>query len=419
MLNRRLYTALFFISLPFALLRLYWRSLRLPAYRQRIPERLGFYPFKLQNCIWVHAVSVGETIASAPMIVGLMQRYPNTPLLITNMTPTGAMQVKTLFGDKVHQVYLPYDLPYAINRFLDAMYPRAAVMMETELWPNLLAACRARHIPVCLLNARLSERSAQGYQRIANLTKEMLRNITVIAANGKHDAERFIALGASRENVMVTGNIKFDLNLDENLSAKIAAIKQQLGQRFVWIAASTHEGEEAEILAAHKQIRMLYPDVLLLLVPRHPDRFEQVAAKAARLFKTKRRSLNQVCDARTAVYMGDTMGELMAMYGAADVVFVGGSLIARGGHNMLEPAALNKPILVGPHLFNFADISELLLTNQAMIKVQDAESIAKAVIDLYEHADKRQVMGKRAWQVVQDNKGALARQLAVVASMIG
>ena len=250
----------------------------MPAYRQRLPERLGFYPFKFNRCIWIHAVSVGETIAALPLIKALQARYADLPILVTTMTPTGAARVKSALGDSVSHAYLAYDLPDAVARFLRAMHPVMGIIIETELWPNLLAACRSEKIPVCLVNARLSDKSARGYQRIASITRDMLHGLALIAANGKVDAERFIALGARPKRVVVTGNIKFDLELPANLSQRAAALRQGLGdKRFIWIAASTHAGEEEAVLAAHKKIRATRPDALLILVPRHPDRFDAVA----------------------------------------------------------------------------------------------------------------------------------------------
>lgn len=412
---RYLYSFLFYLALPYLFFRLWLRSLRQPDYRKRLAERLGYYPFKLDNCIWVHAVSMGETIAAVPLIKALQARYPSIPLLVTTMTPTGAAKVKAAFGDSVSHAYLPYDLPGAVNRFLTTMQPLIGVIMETELWPNLLAACRKKNIPVCLVNARLSEKSAQGYQRVAPLTRGMLQNLTVIAANGQPDANRFIALGAPKDRVTITGNMKFDLELPADLASKSDALRATLGKdRFIWIAASTHEGEETIILAAHQQLRAHNPQALLILVPRHPDRFDTITRLSEQTFVTARRSLQQDCKPETAVYMGDTMGELMLMYGAADVTFVGGSLIPRGGHNILEPGALEKPVLAGPHLFNFAEISELFFAAQALITVTDAEALAAQLVLLMQDPQERTRRGQRAHSVIDANKGALKRQLALV-----
>jgi 3-deoxy-D-manno-octulosonic-acid transferase len=412
---RYFYSFLLYLAMPIILLRLWWKSRRLPAYKERIAERFGFYPLKLDRCIWVHAVSMGESIAAAPLIKKLIALYPSIPVLVTTMTPTGSDYVKKTFGDTVKHVYLPYDMPDAVGRFLDAMHPVIAVIIETEMWPNLLAACQQKNIPICLVNARLSEKSARGYQRIAAITREMLQDINVIAAHGEKDAARFIDLGAAKEKVLVTGNIKFDLNLPEDLQSRSDALRETLGkERFVWIAASTHEGEEDVVLAAHAALRAKHSDALLILVPRHPDRFDEIAKRSEQQFATVRRSTKEACTMETGVYLGDTMGELLLMYGAADVTFVGGSLIPRGGHNILEPGALGKPILSGPHLFNFKEISEMFSAANALLLVQDADSLSQQLERLAQDGNERADIGARAKAVVSANRGALAKQIEVI-----
>ena len=355
---RYLYTFLLYLAMPFIFLRLFLRSRRLPAYRHRLRERLGFYPFKLEKCLWVHAVSVGEVLAAIPLIKELKSRYPQLPLLITNMTPTGAERVRAAFGNTVHQAYLPYDMPDAVYRFLNAMNPMMCIIMETEMWPNLLAACNRRKIPVCLTNARLSVKSASGYMMIKPLAQEMFANLTRISACSESDADRYATFGANSTQLAVTGNLKFDLMIADGLLEKAAVLRNQLGKdRFIWIAASTHEGEEDIILFAHKQLREANKDALLILVPRHPDRFNEIAELSAKYFKTERRSqtMNKNIDADTGVYLGDTMGEMLLMYSASDVAMVAGSLIPRGGHNILEPAVLSKPIITWYHFFYFVE----------------------------------------------------------------
>lgn len=401
------------------MVRLWWKSWHQPGYWQRLGERFGYYPFQLEKCLWIHAVSVGETLAARPLIKALQLRYPEQPILVTTMTPTGAERVKIMFGDSVTHAYLPYDLPRAVHRFLNTLHPKVAIIMETELWPNLIAACRQKQIPVLLVNARLSEKSAALYHRIGHLTREMLGNMAAIAAHGQADAERFIQLGASKECLTVTGNIKFDVELPQDLPRQITALRERLGNdRFIWIAASTHEGEEEMVLAAHKKIHSIHPQALLILVPRHPHRFDAIAKLSAQSFVTVRRSLEQACSPETAVYMGDTMGEMLLMYGVSDVAFVGGSLIPRGGHNILEPGALGKPILSGTHLFNFAEISELFVNANALIKVTDTETLTLRLMHLMQDASDRKEMGKNALQVVADNRGALARQKQIIERFI-
>lgn len=415
---RYLYTVLLYLALPYIFLRLLWRSRKLAVYRQRFSERLGFYPFKLDKCIWVHAVSVGETLAAIPMIKALQSKYPQYPLLVTTMTPTGSARVKAVFGDSVKHVYLPYDLPDAVSRFLKSMQPAVGIIIETELWPNLLAGCYRRKIPISLVNARLSKRSARGYQRIAPLTKEILQYVTTIAAHGQVDADRFIALGAPKERVVVTGNIKFDLEIPADLESKAAELRRATGDRFIWLAASTHEGEEEIILAAHEKICVHNPDALLILVPRHPDRFNGIFSLCQQSFQTVRRSGQDKNIADASVYLSDTMGELMTMYAVADVVFVGGSLVPRGGHNILEPAALAKPVLIGPNDFNFTEIGELFFANNALIRIQDAETLAAQVICLMQNKTECEAIGQRARQVMQVNRGALEKQLALIDGML-
>jgi 3-deoxy-D-manno-octulosonic-acid transferase len=417
-----LYSFLIYCALPFIFLRVLWRSRRLPAYRKRLLERLGYYPLHLDKCLWVHAVSVGETIAALPMIKSLQARYPHLPMLVTTMTPTGAARVALALGDTATHAYLPYDFPGAVQRFLNAFHPVACIIMETELWPNMVAACERRHIPVALVNARLSEKSAKGYQRVAWLTREMLGHIDLIAANGQVDADRFLALGAKPDSVKVTGNIKFDLSLPTHLASDSEALRMLLGKdRFIWIAASTHDGEEEIVLAAHKKLLEKHPQALLILVPRHPDRFNLVAKQCEQAFQTERRSksITMAGAATMQVYLGDTMGELLLMYSVADVALVAGSLVPRGGHNMLEPAVLQKAMLTGPHIFNFKEISDLFFAKQALRIVADSDELFSQLSALMSDAAEREQMGQRASQVVQDNRGALDKQLALIDKLLG
>lgn len=414
---KKLYTILFYLLLPLVFLRLLWRSRRLPGYRKQLAERLGFCPHHLKDCIWVHAVSVGETIAAIPLIKSLQKQYPNSPILVTNMTPTGAARVKAAFGNSVFQAFIPYDLPAFIERFLARVNPSISIIMETELWPNLFAACKNRQIPVVVLNARLSEKSAKGYQWIpVQHRHELFSAISYLAAQAPYDAERFIALGMPKEKIVITGNLKFDLQLPDNLMSQRDSLHALLGQdRFIWIAASTHPGEEEIILEAHREIQAANPSALLILVPRHPDRFDSVASVIEQKGLTvKRRSHNDACSPDTAVYLGDTMGELLLMYSVADVAFVAGSFATIGGHNMLEPAALQKPILTGPQLFNFAEISQLLIDAKGMRVVTDAKMLAAEIIGLYQDQQERHEMGENAYQVVLKNRGSLLRQMNLV-----
>ncbi len=422
---RRLYTTALYLLLPIVLGRLAWRGLRNRGYWYRWGERFGFFPApKLRDPIWVHAVSVGETLAAAPLIRELLVRYPERSLVITTTTPTGSERVRALFGEqfvgqpggRVFHVYFPYDLPGAVRRFLDKTRPGLALVMETELWPNLFYCCARREIPVVIANARLSPRSARGYAKLGGLVRDTLDDISLIAAQGEGDAERFRGLGAPADKVTVMGNLKFDLHLPGDLEDRAEVLRRQLGtNRAVWVAASTHEGEDEQVLDAFARLRERRPDTLLLLVPRHPERFARVASLARRRgYDVVLRSEGRPCDAGTAVFIGDTLGELMLFYAAADVAFVGGSLVPTGGHNMLEPAALGVPVVFGPHLFNFADISRALLEMGGARQVEDSGELAEVVAELLDDPARRAEMGEAGRRLVAANRGALERLLGLL-----
>ncbi|MBP8264328.1 MAG: lipid IV(A) 3-deoxy-D-manno-octulosonic acid transferase [Pseudomonas sp.] len=424
-MNRALYTLLFHVALPLILLRLAWRAWRAPAYARRVGERfaLGLAPLQPDG-IWLHAVSVGESIAAAPLVRELLARYPQLPITITCMTPTGSERIRALFpaeqyAGRIQHCYLPYDLPWTAARFLRQLRPRLAVIMETELWPNFIAACERRAIPVVLANARLSERSARGYARFARLTAPMLARLQLIAVQSAAEAQRFLQLGARPEAVQVTGSIKFDLQVDAQLLARATACRADWGARPVWIAASTHAGEDEIALAAHRQLLARWPQALLILVPRHPERFNSVYELCQRQgFATCRRSAGVQPQATDALLLGDTMGELLFLYALADVALVGGSLVANGGHNLLEPAALGKPVLSGPHLFNFLEISSQLREAGALREVQDADSLAREVAQLWQSRDDWQAMSEAGLAVLRRNQGALARLLGGIQRLL-
>lgn len=415
-MNRTLYTLLFHLGLPLLALRLYLRARKAPAYGRRIGERFAFrLPAMRKGGIWVHAVSVGESIAAAPMVRALLEAYPDLPVTLTCMTPTGSERIRALFGDepRVQHCYLPYDLPWAAGRFLDHVQPTLGVIMETELWPNHIHQCAKRGIPVALANARLSERSARGYGRFARLTRPMLAEMSLIAVQTEVEAQRFLALGARTACVHVTGSIKFDLKIDEQLVPRAQALRAQWAatSRPVWIAASTHEGEDALILQAHRQLLQVHEDALLILVPRHPERFDAVHAVCDGQFSTVRRSAGLPVLAQTQVLLGDTMGELLFLYALADIAFVGGSLVATGGHNPLEPAALALPVLMGPHVFNFLEITAMLREAGALQQVDDAQGLAGAVQRLVELPQDARRMGEAGRGVMEANQGALQKLL--------
>lgn len=423
-MNRTLYTALFYLGLPLVAIRLWLRARKAPAYAKRIGERFTLGMPTLQpGGIWVHAVSVGESIAAAPMIRALLERYPALPITVTCMTPTGSERIRALFANeaRIQHCYLPYDLPCAAARFLDRVQPKLAVIMETELWPNHIHQCAKRGIPVALANGRLSQRSAKGYGRFSKLTAPMLAEMSLLAVQTEAEAQRFRDLGARPESVEVTGSIKFDLTIDPQLLQRATELRNQwqAQDRPVWIAASTHEGEDEVVLDAHRRLLANHPDALLILVPRHPERFNSVFELCQREgFATVRRSTGANVDAQTSVLLGDTMGELLFLYALADSAFVGGSLVPNGGHNLLEPAALAKPVLSGPHLFNFLDIAAQLREAGALAEVDDAEGLAVEVQRLFELPRDAQRMAEAGLAVMRRNQGALQRLLDGLARLI-
>jgi 3-deoxy-D-manno-octulosonic-acid transferase len=415
-MTRRIYTLLLSILLPFALLRLYWRSLKSSAYRRRVGERLGLGSAAPATQIWIHAVSVGEVQAAEPLIRRLIEHDPPLSVMVTTTTPTGAERLRERFSDSVAHRYTPYDLPGILDRFLSRTTPMLLIVMETEIWPNTLAACAKRGIPVILANARLSERSAQGYRRFARLTRGALQGFDLIAAQSEPDAGRFVALGADPERVQVTGSIKFDLRQPASLVDRAEAMRRFWGcQRPVWVAASTHEGEDEPLLTAHRRIRATLSDALLVLVPRHPERFDRVAELVTREGLTlARRSRQEPCTPSTAVFLGDTMGELPVFLAAADAAFIGGSLVQTGGHNLLEAAAAGVPVAIGPHHFNFAAITELLCAEGGAVEIADADALARLMTSWLSDATERARIGENGRRVVEANRGALDRLMTAI-----
>ncbi|WP_017348849.1 lipid IV(A) 3-deoxy-D-manno-octulosonic acid transferase [Pantoea sp. A4] len=412
-----IYTALLYLLQPFIWLRLWLRGRKAPAYRKRWAERYGYCSGKVEpGGIVLHSVSVGETLAAVPLVRALRHRYPDMPITVTTMTPTGSERAQSAFGKDVHHVYLPYDLPGSINRFLDNVDPCLVIIMETELWPNIIRILHQRNIPLVIANARLSERSARGYRKLGKFMRQLLQSITLIAAQNGEDGERFLSLGLKRSQLTVTGSLKFDISVTPELAARAITLRRQwASRRPVWIATSTHEGEEAIILAAHRELLQKWPELLLILVPRHPERFRDVEELTQkRGFSFIRRSSNQIPALETQVVIGDTMGELMLLYGIADLAFVGGSLVERGGHNPLEPAAHAIPVLMGPHTWNFKDICSKLQQAQGLITVTDAASLEKEVANLLQDEDYRLYYGRHAVEVLHQNQGALHRLLQLL-----
>ncbi len=408
---RFIYSALFYLLVPFIILRLVWRGIKAPSYRQRWLERFAFQSSSIpQGGIWLHAVSMGEVQAAIPLIKALIGNFPQHSILVTTMTPTGSQRVQEVFGKQVAHVYLPYDLPGAIGRFLNRIQPRLLIIMETELWPNLLYSCKQRQIPVVLANARLSANSAAGYQRINGFVSQMFGGITAVAAQTSLDAARFIELGMAARKVHVTGSIKFDadnLSVDDPFHI----------QRRVWIAASTHEGEEDIVLEAFTEIKKHIKDLLLILVPRHPERFNKVAAKCQNTkFITSRRSLEDKINLNTDIYLGDTMGELPLLYAASDIAFVGGSLVAVGGHNSLEPAALGLPVIMGQHVFECEAIFKSLLEAEAATQVNNRVQLILAVTMYFSNHQLKTQTGENGRLFVKKNQGALQALLNIIES---
>lgn len=417
---RLLYSALYYCLMPCIVLRMLWRSRLAPAYRQRWSERLGYFrglPDDGVPAIWVHAVSVGETIAAAPLVESMLQQFPDYRVVLTTTTPTGSERARALFGDRVLHVYAPWDLPGSLRRFLDRTRPRLLIIMETELWPNMLHYTRASGCNVMLANGRMSQRSARGYARVAGLTRQLLSSLNVVACQTLEDSKRFLALGVAPAVLHVTGSVKFDVTLDESLRNQAAELRRtfMVGGRPVLVAASTHPGEEALVLAAFRDIRRTRSDCLLVLVPRHPERFEKVHGLCVREgWQVVRRSSDSEPSGADDILLGDTMGELLLLLGTATVAVVGGSLLAHGGHNVLEAAVWGVPAVSGPHMENFAEVSARLEAAGAVIRLDTPGALSDTLQRLLDDADLRQRMGMAGLQVLDENRGASARLLALV-----
>ena len=415
-LLRALYSAALYLLVPVTVYHLIWRGFRQAEYFQRWNERYAMYRAEpLAATVWVHAVSVGEVGAAATLVDTLLRQRPDLRLLVTTITPTGSARVRALWGDRVEHVYLPYDLSGAVKRFLAHYRPQLGLIVETELWPNLLFCCRDQGIPVYIVNARLSERSLRGYRVLRALVGRALRTLRRIAAQSRRDGERFVRLGADRDAVVVTGNLKFDIAIDPRWRASAATFDQHAGERPVWIAASTHVEEEAAVIAIHQRLRARWPNLLLLWAPRHPERFRPVAQACVDAgWRVATRKLTHWPDRDDAVFVIDTLGELMDFYACADVAFVGGSLQDIGGHNLLEPAAVGTAVVTGPHLHNFSDIARLLRAAEAVCVADDADGVGAAIENLLADGDRRAAMAAAGLGLVEQGRGALARTLALI-----
>jgi len=418
-MTRSLYTCLLYLLLPFTPLKLLWRGRKQPEYLAHWRERYGFYQAPVQKpVIWLHCVSVGETRAAEPLIKALLSQYPTHQLLLTHTTPTGRATSEQLFGDSVTRVYLPYDVPFAVARFLQHFKPVVGALMETELWFNLIAGCKQRHIPVLLVNARLSEKSAAGYAKLGQLLPQGLQNLSAIAAQTEADANRLQHLGAAE--VSITGNIKFDVTPHPTAHSLGAQLRQQLGaERPVFLAASTRDGEENLIIEAVSKTNI--PNLLTIIVPRHPQRFEAVAEllKKSNQPFMRRSTLNDAAVASSTHYLlGDSMGEMFTYYASCDVAFIGGSLLPLGGQNLIEACSMGKPVLVGPYTFNFEEATKMAIAAGAASRVQNVDELSQTLQQLFAHDQQRQAMCDASIQFSEQNRGATEKTLKVMQAYI-
>lgn len=418
---RTIYTILTYLIQPLILLLMWYRGRKQPEYRQRLAERYGFYGSAHQpksNGIVIHAASVGEVIAATPLVRAIQQQYPDLPITMTTVTPTGSARVQAAFGERVSHFYLPYDLPDAINRFLRFVKPKLFVVIETELWPTLIRQIDRNKIPFVIANARLSPRSAKRYGWVKSHLTSMWNEIDLILAQDKVSADRYLELGYNPDHLINTGNLKFDLEITPELRQKVANTRRELCliNRPVWIAGSTHEGEEKMVLEAHQELLKTYPDLVLILVPRHPERFGNVEEllKKMRIPYVKR-STHEPLLPSTQVLFGDTMGEMMLLYGLAQIAFVGGSLVKHGGHNPLEPIAFELPVISGIHTFNFPEVFEKLRNVNGVIEIESNKTeLAKAVNYFLEHVELGKEISQAGFEVLKENQGALKRHLALL-----
>lgn len=424
------YTLCIRLAVPVLLLRLLWRSRRNPAYRYKLFERLGYRLLNKPESrasegdqwIWVHAVSVGETLAVAPLIEKLLNADPKRQVVVTSTTPTGRAQVERLFDKSVSCCWVPFDTPGSVARFLAHWRPSLTVLVETEIWPNIVLQCKRQKIPVMLANARLSSRSARGYARAGLLAKPVIASLTLIACQQKADARRFIALGADSHKTLVTGSVKFDIARSRVIRQRDSLLEQlaMSSDRLIFLAGSTHHGEEELVVAAFTQLRKNVPSALLVLAPRHPERTASITRSilAPSPFHWLLRSTGQVVSADTDILVLDTLGELAALTAAADVSFIGGSLVPHGGHNPLEAAAFGVPVITGPHTFNFLQIFRALRRAGGAIEVIDAETLGQSVTELLTQEVYRREVGSAASRYVEENQGALVRQHALIDQLL-
>jgi 3-deoxy-D-manno-octulosonic-acid transferase len=415
-----LYRLIIYISLPVVLLNLIWRSIKTPSYRRRMGERFGVLSMKPKsNGVWIHCVSVGETKAAIPLIKKIQAQMPNLAITVTCTTPTGSNEIINAFGDSVYHCYCPFDIPSVANRFLSSVQPKVAIMVETEVWPHLLMTCHRRGIKTLLINGRMSQSSANGYLKIKSITQPIFKNFDYVAAQYPSDAKRLRLLGVKKESMHITGSVKFDISPDEAVYELGRKFKRWIGNgRPIMIAASTHTGEDEAVLEAFKEIKHKIPNCFLIIVPRHPERFDTVRHLIEQKninFISRSATINnpdsmlQPISDDTDILLGDTMGELLSLYQCCDVAFVGGSIAKIGGHNILEAAVLGKPTVIGPHYFNFQDVSQEMINEQACFCVESAAELADIVIELFTNAEKAHSASKNAILVLEKNRGSLKR----------
>jgi len=415
-MSRNVYTFLLYLLLPFTPLKLLWRARKQPEYLEHWQERYGFYKIKPHKpVIWLHCVSVGETRAAEPLVKALLAQHPEYLILLTHTTPTGRATSEQLFGGNVSRAYLPYDLPFAVNRFLKHFKPVIGLLMETELWFNLIASCQQHKIPLLLANARLSEKSAQGYLKLGKVARQGLQGLTAIAAQTPQDAARLQNLGAN--NVSIIGNIKFDVAPQDNAATKGQALRNVLGkERLVFLAASTRDCEEELILDAVAEADI--PNLLTIIVPRHPQRFDAVAELLKKNTSgfARRSSLGNdtVVNAQTSFVLGDSMGEMFTYYASCDIAFIGGSLLPLGGQNLIEACSMGKPVLIGPHTFNFEQATEMAIAAGAALRVQDSSDLARHLQTLFADAGKQNAMSAAALRFSNESRGATERTLSLL-----
>jgi len=432
MLMLFVYRLLIYISLPFVFLNFYWRSIKSPEYSKRMLERFAVLDACPQSDgIWVHCVSVGETKAAIPMIRVLLQQFPEVPVTVTCTTPTGSHEIKNAFADKVFHCYCPLDMPSVVNRFLNKVQPKVAIMVETEVWPFTLLECQKRHITTMLINGRMSESSAKGYLKISGLTRRVFGSFSLVAAQYPSDAERFVQLGVNPEHMVTSGSVKFDISPDEELIAKGNAFKQYFNDEPIFVAASTHASEDEVAIEAFRQLKKINQRLKMIIVPRHPERFDTVKGLLehsefsyvcrSTLISTEQQleqghspdtlqpesSQNSFNMSDIDIMLGDTMGELLMMYVAADIAFVGGSLVEIGGHNILEAAVFGKPTIIGPNYFNFQDVSQEMIDEGACFVVKNAEELASTVNRLITRPELYQKASEAAEAVMKRNRGSL------------